>query len=179
MKNFLFRLNIEGEFWKIWIFRVWRSFSNSRREMHRVSLTWCDFPLCRMGYRVLSTDPLEFLHCNQVSGYIATILRSPGHIQRRRRFVLRLDLPFSWYLHATPPSLSFSIDQDFIPLLMQILQLKVPGKSRGTLERERRTVALIKMYALSSVSSPPMCSPDSGIQWVQRACTLDRRTYTR
>lgn len=114
-------------------------FSNPRREMHRVSLTWCDFPLCRMGYRVLSTDPLEFLHCNEVSGYIGTILRSPGHIQRRRRFVLRLDLPFSWYSHATPPSLSFTIDQDFIPLLMQILQLKVPGKSRGTLERERRT----------------------------------------
>ena len=65
----------------------------------------------RKGYRVPYPNPLEFLHCNEVSRHIGTILWSSRHIQRRSRLPLRLDFPFFplslfflRYSHAIPLS---------------------------------------------------------------------------
>ena len=77
----------------------------------------------RVVERVTVANRLELLYCNKVSGHIGTILRSPGHIQRRRRLVLRLDLSFFFFFFLSPfffavfarnpgPSLSFSIERD-------------------------------------------------------------------
>ena len=111
---------------------------------------------CR-GILVRSCDPRDTFNEDAGSSYVWTFLF----------FSLSLSLPFlsrgirTEPCPASPFSSNGTSSLDFVPFPMQILRLKVPGKSRGTLEREWRKarlprVTLIKMYALSSIGiSPP------------------------
>lgn len=90
----------------------------------------------RKGYRVPYPNPLEFLHCNEVSRHIGTILWSSRHIQRRSRLPLRLDFPFFLSLFfsfgirtqsLSVPSFSIGSDEpgaNLVPFLMQIPPVK-------------------------------------------------------